>query len=610
MLLDWLLVATALALGVRILGLRERYAALLLISMALAAAVLGAATTSLQPPPTPRPIATATTTATASEDFATSNTCRGCHPQEYSSWHDSYHRRMTQAAELDAVAAPVLRQGGRLQVTASGRTVELVGRQGRLWARLPDPGVTSAAPSQAYETSFQTAAIRDVQVQLLTGSHHHQAFWASGARRGELRALPVVYSLDDGRLLARRDAFLNPPDAPAQAVRWNSNCVQCHVVAGQPAHDLASDSFATSAAELGIACEACHGAGAAHVQAMQNPLTRYRAHAGSRASLSIVNPKELASERASQVCGRCHSYFFPKQEAEWWEHGFVRSFAPGQDLSQAQLLLSPEVLASPGAPELGASAESLFYDDGTIRVGGREYNGLSRSPCFERGQGARKLSCLSCHSLHRGAPDDQLDPEKLGNRGCVQCHEREGTNPAAHSHHQASSPGNLCYNCHMPHTSYALLGAIRSHRVDSPSFDRRTRDRPNACNLCHLEQSEAWASAQTAAWYGAKPRFVLDRPTTSDPTAPAGAVFALAGNAAVRAITAAALGRHESSDDAPTLRQQLLDQLAKDDYAAVKAIAERSRRALPPGVTTAPLPASLFAGLLATRDQRPITIAE
>lgn len=604
MLFEWLLVTLALALGVRTLGLRERHAALLLGSMALTGTLWAMATASAQKPPPPRPI------ARAGEGFTTSNACRSCHAAQYSSWHDSYHRRMTQAAELDAVAAPELRRGGRLRVETTGRTVELFARGQQLWARLPDPGVTSAVSGEAYQSAFQAAPIRDVQVQLLTGSHHHQAFWVAGERQGELRVLPAVYSLDEQRLLPRRDAFLNPPDAPEQAVRWNSNCVQCHAVAGQPAHDPASDAFDTSAAELGIACEACHGAGAEHVRAMQNPLTRYRAHAGERAALGIVNPERLSSERASQVCGRCHSYFFPKDEAGWWEHGFSRSYAPGQDLSQTQLLLSPEVLAAPGAPELGASADSLFYRDGTIRVGGREYNALVRSPCFERGEGAKKLSCLSCHSLHQGAPDDQLDPEKLGNQACAQCHAAQASNLTAHTHHDASSPGSLCYNCHMPHTSYALLGAIRSHRVDSPSFDRRTQDRPNACNLCHLERSEAWAAAQAAAFYGAKPSFVLDRTTTPDATVPAGAVFALSGDAAVRAITAAALGRHESSDDAPALREQLLAQLAQDDYAAVRAIAQRSRRPLPPGAGVAPLPADLFTQLLGARDRRPITIAE
>jgi hypothetical protein len=606
-LLEWLLIVIATLLGVRELGLRQQYAVPLLALMTLGGAAAAVATTSVRRPPPPAPIVNASDDA----GFATSNACRSCHPAEYSSWHASYHRTMTQSASLANVAADALRQGGRLHLETNGRTVELFARRGQLRARLPDPGVTSAAPASAYVASFKTAPIRDVAVELLTGSHHHQAFWVTGARQGELRALPAVYLVAERRLIARQDAFLNPPDAPEQPVRWNSNCVQCHAVAGAPAHDPERDIFVTSAAELGIACEACHGAGARHVRAMQNPLTRYRAHAGDKTELAIVNPERLTSTSASQVCGRCHSYFFPKLEADWWEHGFTRSYAPGQDLTQAQLLLSPEVLAQADAPELGTGAESLFYRDGTIRVGGREYNGLVRSPCYERGRGKWQLSCLSCHSLHQSAPDAQLDPKKLGNRGCTQCHEPQATNVAAHTHHAASSTGSLCYNCHMPRTSYALLGAIRSHRVDSPSFDARTRDRPNACNLCHLERSEAWAAAQTAAWYGGKSSFVLDRaPELCDAETPAGAVFALAGDAGVRAVTAAALGRRESATDAPELRQQLLNELAHDDYAAVRFIAERSRRDLQQLSAPPPLSPAVVLRLLGARDRRPVTIAE
>jgi hypothetical protein len=599
-LLEWSLIALAVALGVRALGAPRRHSLALLGAQLAAGWTFGLGVASSRQPPAPQPIALGV------EGFATSNSCRSCHPSEYASWHASYHRRMTQSASRLSVAAETLRQGGRLRVESTGRTVEIFSREHELWASLPDPALTSAAPPEAYESAFRAAPSRDVRIELLTGSHHHQGFWVKGARQGELRSLPAVYSIDEQRLLPRRDAFLNPPEAPEQAVRWNSNCVQCHSVAGAPAHDLGSDGFATSAAELGIACEACHGGGQAHVRAMQNPLARYRAQ-DARTATGITNPQELASERASQVCGRCHSYFFPRSEADWWEHGFARSYAPGDDLSKAQLLLSPQLLATPGAPQLGASADSLFYADGTIRIGGREYNGLTRSPCYERGAGKRKLSCLSCHSMHQGAPDDQLAPEKLGNSACAGCHEREGQNVAAHSHHAATSPGSLCYNCHMPHTSYALLGAIRSHQVDSPAFDARTQDRPNACNLCHLEQTEAWAARQSAAWYGSEPRFVLSRP---DSQVPAGASFALRGDAAVRAITAAALGRHESSHDAPALRRQLLGELAHDDYAAVRFIAERAARTQRQTLDPPPLTARTVEELLAARDRRPVTIAE
>jgi hypothetical protein len=602
--IEWPLILSLFALGSWLLEPRQKRAGLLIVAMLLSGALLGLNASAKAPAP-PAPI------SVGRAGFVGSSACRSCHPQEYASWHASFHRRMTQSATLAAVANDRLRAGGRLSTEAGGRRLELFGRGDQLWASLPDPSVTSAVTSDAYERAFSTAPLRDVRVQLVTGSHHHQAFWVKATRAGELRALPAVYVVDEAMLLPRRDAFLNPPDAPEPNVRWNSNCVQCHAVAGAPGHDQRRDSFETSAAELGIACEACHGEGEAHARAMQNPLARYAARRAPGPPALTTNPEKLTRERASQVCGRCHSYFFPKQELDWWQHGFAESYEPGQDLARAQLLLSPEVLAAPGAPDLGIGAQSLFYADGTIRVGGREYNGLRSSPCFERGRGERQLSCLSCHSMHRGAPDDQLDPEKLGNRACAQCHEALSSNVAAHSRHATTSSGSLCYNCHMPHTSYALLGAIRSHRVDSPAFDSRTRDKPNACNLCHLERSEAWAAEQTAAWFGDRPAFRLDRqPGLDARETPAGAVFALAGDAAVRAITAAALGRHQSSRPAPELRDQLLELLTRDDYAAVRQIAQRSRRGLAPGSGAPPLSSATLQQLLAVRDRRPVTIAE
>lgn len=606
MLLEWLLIGAVAALGLWAVvgpGGRSSILALLLMMMVGVASVLGVSSAASSP--APRPI------AEGRRGFVSSNACRSCHPAEHASWHRSFHRSMTQAAKLENVAAPELRNGRRLRVETGGRTVELFAKGDQLWARLPDPDLTSARP-ETYENVFKAAPIRDVQVQLLTGSHHHQAFWVRAARSGELRAVPVVYSIDEGRALPRRDAFLNPPDAPEQAVRWNSNCVQCHAVAGAPAHDEARDVFETSVAELGIACEACHGAGAEHVRAMQNPLRRYQARAAESAP-HIINPARLDAERASQVCGRCHSYFFPKQEADWWQNGFAESYTPGGDLSKAQLLLSPELLAAPGAPNVAADVDSLFYRDGTIRIGGREYNGLVRSPCYERGHGERKLSCMSCHSLHRGAADDQLDPEKLGNAACGSCHAAQAKDVSAHTHHRPDSAGSLCYNCHMPHTSYALLGAIRSHRVSSPSFDASARDRPNACNLCHLKRSEYWAAEETVAWFGRKPRLTFERGAWPV-NLPAGAKYALTGDAAVRAITAAALGRDQSPERDSELRSELLQELARDEYAAVRNIAERSARGLslplhrPDSWLIEDGPStSQFARL---RDRRPITLAE
>jgi predicted CXXCH cytochrome family protein len=106
-------------------------------------------------------------------------------------------------------------------------------------------------------------------------------------------------------------------------------------------------------------------------------------------------------------------------------------------------------------------APTRYWRDGMVRVSGREYNGLIESPCYQRGA----LSCLSCHSMHDSDPDAQLARDRDGNAACTQCHRAlsDERAVAAHTHHRAGSTGSTCYNCHMPHTTYGLMRAMRSH---------------------------------------------------------------------------------------------------------------------------------------------------
>ena len=43
------------------------------------------------------------------DGYVSSDTCRACHPQQYATWHDSYHRTMTQVASPEAVVGELRR---------------------------------------------------------------------------------------------------------------------------------------------------------------------------------------------------------------------------------------------------------------------------------------------------------------------------------------------------------------------------------------------------------------------------------------------------------------------------------------------------------------------
>ncbi len=549
--------------------------------------------------------------------YMSSSACLGCHPSEHASFGRTFHRTMTQLATRATVLAPVDGRQLPLPIEDDGRAVRFEARGDEVWATLPDPDAVIAGRPAADVTR---------RVLLTTGSHREQAYWVAGERRGDLRLVPFVWLVKERAFVARRDAFLLPPGQPMPPVRWGSSCIACHAVAGEPRHDVETDAFDTRVAELGVACEACHGPGAAHVEHHRDPVARYMQHASNAADPTIVHPGRLAPEASAAVCGQCHAYAFPRDEAAFWTDGYSRAFRAGDRLEASRLLVTLGTMsgATRAGPVVDAPATAIFWSDGSVRVGGREYNGLVASPCYERGAGERRMTCLSCHSMHDGDPAGQLAPARSGDRACSGCHEAEARAGSGHSRHSAGSPGSACVSCHMPRTSYALLSAVRSHRIDSPSVATTlATGRPNACNLCHLDRSLAWTAQRMSEWYGSRsPSMSEERAHTA-----VGLYDALAGDAGVRALIADALGSADArSASGEDWQSPVLDELRRDPYAVVRRIADRSSRALrsqePPRMRAREElealgldadgrldPARLHT-LLAGRDEREITIAE
>jgi Cytochrome c554 and c-prime len=601
------LVVAAAAVAVVWASRARRRAALALL--AVLAVVTGGAAAALRPTfRTPSSVPAGQPGQGSALGYVSSSACLGCHPGEHASFSRTFHRTMTRAATRKSVRAPL--DGRPLEL--DGRTVRLAARGEEVWATLPDPDAVIAGRPAKDVTK---------RVVLTTGSHREQAFWVAGERRGDLRLVPFVWLVKEEAFVPRRDAFLVPPGEPMPPVRWASSCIACHAVAGEPRHDLESDSFDTRVAELGVSCEACHGPGAAHVERHRDPVERYAQHSAKLPDPTIVHPARLPPERSAAVCGQCHAYAFPRDEAGWWANGYSRTFRAGDVLEPSRLLLDPT--PTRGAPVIDAPASAIFWPDGSVRVGGREYNGLVASPCYERGRGDRKMTCLSCHAMHSGDPAGQIAPSRSGDQGCTTCH--PGPASRGHSHHPSGSPGSACVSCHMPKTSYALLSAVRSHRIDSPSAASTiATGKPNACNLCHLDRTLAWTARWLSEWYGAPvPEMPEERVRTAT-----GVFDGLAGDAGVRALVADALGSKDALAAAGAdFQRALLEEMGRDPYAAVRFIAARSLRAVAsssaaPRVRTPDELAALafdargrldperLRALLAARDDRAITIAE
>jgi predicted CXXCH cytochrome family protein len=218
-----------------------------------------------------------------------------------------------------------------------------------------------------------------------------------------------------------------------------------------------------------------------------------------------------------------------------------------------------------------------WWDDGTVLAGGREFTALSASRCYTRGE----LSCVTCHTMHGGDPDDQLKPAGAGSAACVRCHSepRYATTPELHTRHARGSTGSDCMNCHMPHTTYALFKAIRSHQIESPRSDLISRyGTPNACNLCHLDRTLAWTREQLFVGWGQR-RYPL---SSEQEATSAALLWMLKGDAAQRAIAAWHVGWPPARAVSGTnwlapFQARLLD----DPYGVVRQVAARALRTLP-----------------------------
>jgi hypothetical protein len=504
-------------------------------------------------------------------DYTGSAACQSCHPNEHSTWHSSYHRTMTQVASEESI----LGDFNNVRLTGTDLEVRLFREKDRYQVEM---NFLREAKSTIYT------------VVMATGSHNRQAYWMAAANDPQLVALPYMYLRAEGRWIPRHAGFLGtlwkhetPEIAQFQGEvgRWSLVCIKCHTTYGQaiPPDELAAGSSLPRVAEFGISCEACHGPGQAHVRAQQS---------GERAGL--FHPGKAAHDRASQVCGQCHSVFFHRSQEsfdEWLHQGF--RYRPGDDLmaDPMRFIARGRLERMTGRPNHvpDPSESGSFWPDGMIRATGREFNGLIESPCYQRG----KLSCLSCHEMHQSDTGrsrgewaaGQLRAGMAGNAACTQCHERfrNEMEVAKHTHHAAESPGSQCYNCHMPNTTYGLLKATRSHEITSPSVSTGlSTGRPNACNQCHLDRSLGWTSDHLTSWFK-QPRTKLAK---DEEDVAASVLWVLRGDAGQRAITAWTYGwpdAHKASGS--HWQAPFLATLMEDPYDAVRFVAHKSLKRLP-----------------------------
>ncbi|MBX3272796.1 MAG: hypothetical protein KF729_21215 [Sandaracinaceae bacterium] len=481
-------------------------------------------------------------------DHATSSACQRCHPAQFASWARTFHRTMTQDASARSVLGDF--DGARLEyggVTAHlERTAE-----GRFAMRFVDPSRREWSRATVVRT---------------IGSRRYQQYLAADG--DVLFRLPVAWHIEEQRWFHMNGAFLTPDPihdgphvAPADyyrhVTRWNDNCIFCHNVSPRPGHD--GEAWRSEVAELGIACEACHGPAAEHAAANADPVRRYALHLSGAPDPTIVNPRRLSPERSAEVCGRCHGQRLAPDVGRFLRDG--DPYVPGDVLSDYTRPLARD---TPLGGDPTAFAER-FWPDGTARLTAYEYQGLLASRCDG-------LTCTSCHGMHEGDPRGQLRDAARGDGACTSCHAEEELASRSHTGHRAPIE---CVECHMPRVVYGVVEAHRSHRIERPI---PRGDRPGACALCHADRTDAWVAAGYGRLYGR----ALEAPRHPYAAWPRVHRDAAGGDPIERAVSVAALGRRAALVDRAGRIALLLDVMVEDPYPAVRHLAWRSLGRLAP----------------------------
>lgn len=248
-------------------------------------------------------------------------------------------------------------------------------------------------------------------------------------------------------------------------------------------HSVNFDIRNNQVSEWNVGCEKCHGPGKAHVS--------------SPTKANIINPANLSTIQATDVCMQCHSEGQPTTNpinGKYW--AWPAGFEVGKNLSDFWKL------------EHHKPGEQSFthFADGSAHKNRMQGNDFVQSAMYTHG-----VTCSSCHDAH--GTEYNADLLKPANIICLQCHGPNspngprGASIQEHTHHAAGSTGNECVGCHMPKIAQQIGDVnVRSHTFRFiPPSDTETLKVPNGCTSCHTDRSTSWAAQELKKWPNVSP---------------------------------------------------------------------------------------------------------
>jgi hypothetical protein len=344
--------------------------------------------------------------------FVGSETCKRCHERTFLEWKTSLHSRMMRDARLDPLA------------------------------NIGD-----------FESPSDVRDFGKSDVDFTLGSQWKQQYLKKEG--DDLIVLPAQYNVFSGEWKAYF------PKEPAKR-QWFGECAGCHATGVDPE----KKTFV----EMGVACEACHGPGSNHVEAVPG----YEIP-------TIIQASRLTPALAAQICGSCHTRGRDKSEkyaysVDYQEHkgeGNIRLYFNEVD------------------PEKDSN---YFWPSGESSYSNQQYLDWKQSEHAKVG-----VTCITCHDVHRSrgalqsvgeVPNPMVvirsKTRLFEDQLCKSCH----SSPQYRSVHRIHTFGS-CVRCHMPKVAtIGEAGDAHSHtfRFMFPETTLKAGGldkQPNACNACH-----------------------------------------------------------------------------------------------------------------------------
>ena len=398
---------------------------------------------------------------TSGPEYIGSEACTGCHEEVAELWAGSHHALAWTKPGSDNIIADF----NGTEFTHDGTLTRFSFENGDYFVTVTEKdGSTREYPVHS------VAGIAPLQQYLLE------------TEPGRLQSFDVVWDAVEERWYhLYPDQDLPPDDGlhwTGPYKTWNARCAECHATGYQRNYGLNTRRYASTQAETGVGCEACHGPGSTH-RDWANGLEIGQTGADLDAYGFSMSFGAGDTEAEIQQCAGCHS----RREA----------LGNGNPI--------------PGAPyhdaySLAVLRPGLYHADGQILDEVYVYGSFLQSKMYARGVG-----CMNCHEAH------SAELKADGNAVCTQCHSPTG-NPEfptlkratydspEHHFHEAGTDGAQCKSCHMIERTYMGIDGRRDHsfRIPRPDLGAQT-GAPDACTDCHSDRDQAWAAAQIATWY-------------------------------------------------------------------------------------------------------------